>query len=263
MTEFAVRENSATPARNARTREEWARIINADWRKSVEAIFATADSLIQAREELGAAMFNAMVEGDLDFSPGVARKIMKISRDQRLNSPAAGELPASWAVLEELSSLSDDDFEWARERGLIDAKTTQRTVRAVRKRKDVPEGQVMRLGENPRHLPGPAEAKRIARATNRLVAASDGHFYSGATDEERAEYLHRREQTYKIIDAVTALDECPVSADEWVQQSESHWIHKFHPSSIDGAVEFLMGLQDALNRSRGFIDADTGDRRLP
>ena len=59
---------------NVRTRKEWATMISADWRKSIDAILATCKSLVAANDELGQTEFYDMVREDLPFSPNIAKR---------------------------------------------------------------------------------------------------------------------------------------------------------------------------------------------
>lgn len=245
----------ATALQNVRTREEWAEIINADWRKSIEAIFETADHLIAAREELGEREFYQMVRTDLTIPPGVVKRLMHIGRDPRLRGSSSATLPTSWRVLDSISTLNDDDFAWATERGLITASTSLRAVGAIKGARGVPEGETWGRERKPSTLPNPGEANNIARETGRLVAASDGNVYSGATEEESADHVNRRQRTYGIRDAIDAICDCGVTPEQWLSEAEDHWLHDFRLGSIDEASAWLTKLKVALAKRRGILDA--------
>ena len=66
---------------------------------------------------------------------------------------------------------------------------------AIRKMASRPEDQAERL-------PTPTEARKIARETRGLVAASDGKVYTGKTKAESDETLRIQEQTYGGVDAI-------------------------------------------------------------
>lgn len=246
-----------TPAQNARSREEWAEIINAEWRKSVEAIFCTADALLAARTDLGQTVFYAMVREDLSLSPSIVGRLISISEDQRLQamrSTGTPSLPASWGVLRELASLSDKDFEWAKERGLINADTTLGVPRAIRGARNTPEGEAWGANLSPRNLPKPADARQIARETGRMVSASDGNLYSGTTEEEDADYLSRREQTYGVMDAIKTLADVGVTPGDWLDQSKPHWLNRFDVGDLERAVAWLEQLRTDYFQREGVVD---------
>ena len=85
---------------NTRTRQQWAKIINADWRKSIDAIFLTGENLKAAEAELSAADYSAMIREDLDLTPKTAAKLIKIVNNAVLGATSTrDQIPASWAVL--------------------------------------------------------------------------------------------------------------------------------------------------------------------
>ncbi len=71
---------SGTALANVRSRTEWAEIINADWRKSIEGIIQTGRDLAAAKAELPHGEFTALIEGDLPFSRRTAENLMSVSR---------------------------------------------------------------------------------------------------------------------------------------------------------------------------------------
>lgn len=242
---------------NVRSRQEWAEIINADWRKSIESIIQTGRDLAAAKAELPHGEFGRMVADDLPFSARTAEKLIAVSSHPAIANPTpASHLPPSWAVLSELTALSAEDFTDAQAKGIIGDSISKRAARAVTGAYNTPEGETWGAGKSPASLPSPSEASRIARATNRMVAASDGNVYSGATEEEGDDHIRRRQQTYGIIDAVNTLSDCPVDAFAWIDQAEAHWLHKFHIGSIDDAIEWLTTLRVALKDARGVVDAE-------
>ena len=84
---------------NIRTRHEWAEIINADWRKSIEGIIRTGRDLIAAQGELSRREYTKMVKIDLPFSPRTARQLKQIERYPAFTKrPPSSALPSSWTV---------------------------------------------------------------------------------------------------------------------------------------------------------------------
>ena len=99
-------------AKNVRTRQEWAEIINADLHRSIESIIQTGRDLIAAKGEIPEGEFMKMVEIDLPFSHRTANKFMSIAKHPGItDSTAAANLPPKWAVLSELATLTAEDFQ--------------------------------------------------------------------------------------------------------------------------------------------------------
>jgi hypothetical protein len=71
-------------------------------------------------ERLDHGQFVAMVDEDLPFNEGSARKLMAIGRDKRIrNVSHAKHLPPSWDTLYVLSKLDDEQWERGIGDGLI------------------------------------------------------------------------------------------------------------------------------------------------
>ncbi len=61
-----------------------------------------------------------MIDAELPFSARTAQRLMKIAADERLTKPdIVSLLPASWAVLYELTNLTENQLRLAREWGFI------------------------------------------------------------------------------------------------------------------------------------------------
>ena len=255
MTELAV-------AKIVRNAFEWAKIISGHWEEAekhaVQAVsyaVQTGKDLIEAKAALPWGQFAQMIEQDLPFGKRKAQMLMDLAAKPHLSdAQATAHLPPNWATLYELSKMSEENLADATKSGLVNPKTTERQARAIGGAYDTPEGEAWGKGKSPAHLPTPIQAREIARQTKRMVAASDGHLYSGATMEEGAEHDRRRQQTYGVRDAVSTLADC-VDADIWVAQAEPHQIHDFKLSSIDGAIRFLTELREEMNKKQGVIDA--------
>lgn len=247
-----------TEVKNTRSRQEWAEIINADWRKSVDAIFKTASDLYSARHDLGEKPFFEMVRQDLSFSPNIAGRLLKIGGDERLKSTSRSSLPASWRILEALTRLKDEDFEWARERGLIHDKVSLRSVDAINGARRIPEGETWGGNRNVTTLPKPSEARDIARETGRFVAASDGNIYSGATEEEGREYREKRSQTYGLIDAIRLIASQSFKGhpSEWLDDAEPWQLREFHKDDCVAAWGWLKELLAEMDEREGKAEED-------
>jgi len=237
--------NAVAEISNTRTRKEWAEVINADWRKSIESIIQTGRDLIAAKADLPDGQFGRMIADDLLFKHNMANKLMRIARHPSITDcSASNKLPSSWTVLAELVTLSASDFSDAKAKGLIGSDTTARFARAVSDTyNDV--SPIKKKDQSKATLPTPSEAKKIARATSKLVAASDGHMYSGASDEDRQSYLEERTRTFRTIESVEFLAGMDVSPEEWREatQVEPHWLVDFNKDDIGPAILWLEGLR--------------------
>jgi len=240
---------------NIRTRKQWAEVINTNWRKSIDAIFETGESLKTASEQLDNDEFARLITNDLDFTPSTANKLIKIVSNPVLHAPAQrAKLPASWAVLSELAPMNKDDLRWAIKRGLVGQSTGKRAARAIAGVANIEPGETYGVNARRDMLPSPTDATKIARETGRMVAASDGHVYSGATEEEGANHVRRRQQTYGAIDAINTLADCPLGAGDWIAQAEAHWLNGLDLGAIDAAIDWLTELRDALPETQGVVN---------
>ena len=102
----------------------------------------------------------------------------------------------------------------------------------------------------PAGLPTPAKARKIARETGRLAAASDGNTYSGATVEEGKEYSERRTRAFRTLEAIQLLADIE-DADAFVAGFAKHWWIDFQPSSIADAIAFLSAFKKAVEARNG------------
>ena len=237
-----------TTLANIRTRQQWAEIINSDWRKSIESIIQTGRDLADAKAELPHGEFETMVKSDLDFSPRMAQNLMQVAAHPRIGKANRGShLPAGWTILRTLSRLSPEDFDWAEEHGLIDKDMSRGSAVAIVQAKTTDAGVIP---GNKTDLPRPAEARNIARETGRFVAASDGNIYSGATKEEGDGYRSKMIQGASILEAIETLANAP-DAEGWFKQAERHWFIDFRLSAIDDARAWLASIKEAM----GVVDA--------
>lgn len=240
-----------TAITNTRTRQEWAEVINADWRKSIDSIIQSGHDLAAAKAELPHGEFLAMVEADLPFNAITAQRLMGLAGDPRItNASSRTHLPPSWRVLSALTNLSDDDFKAGVASGIISPETSLRKADAYQGAMKVPEGEAWGGERSASTLPKPSEAREVARATGRLVAASDGNIYSGATEEEGREYRDRRTVAFRIIEAIETLGDAP-DAEQFFRDAEQHWFVEFRPRAIDDARVWLGEFKNAM----GVVDA--------
>lgn len=229
----------------SKSREEWAAVINAEWRKSIESIIQTGRDLVQAKAELSHGDYEAMCREDIDFSPEMARGLRGIAEHPEIGkAKGPTDLPPSWSVLASLSELNEGEFKWAKERGLISTKTTLGGARAIAGALK-PGDEPVHVGRTQRHLPKPSEARDIARETGRFVAASDGRVYSGATEEEGAEASRVTGQTYGAIDAINLLSKMPEPS-QWLTDAPQFQLRDLTAESVEQAATWLLDLVTAM-----------------
>jgi hypothetical protein len=111
------------------TKSDWAARIKAAWQKSVDGIFETGRLLIAAKAKLPHGQFEAMVRNELPFGERTAQCLMAIAKDARLRRAHHGSLlPPSWRTLDELTRLSDEQFDAAVANGTINPEMTRGDV---------------------------------------------------------------------------------------------------------------------------------------
>jgi len=238
-----------------RTRQEWVEVIASDWRESIESIIETGRDLVAAKLEIPRGEFIEMVKEDLPFSPRTAQNLMKIANHPEIGKTSEPALlPPSWAVLSELSNLSPEDFQNAKELELISSTTTHATARAVAKAHNIPEGEVVGEGLARHTLPSPQDARDIAEKMGRAVEARDGKIYFGASQQEQASNDAHREQTYQIKDAIHAIASLNKSPGQWWEQAQDWQVADLRLADLDAAASWLERLQIVVKSKTNVID---------
>jgi hypothetical protein len=109
----------------------WAERIRPLLARTVEAIVATGRELIAAKEALPHGSWYPLLD-ELDLSPTMAQRFMRVARQPLLANPSRGtRLPASLNVLDELTRLDDDELAAAIEAGEIGPATTRAAAVAM------------------------------------------------------------------------------------------------------------------------------------
>ena len=243
---------SAVAQKNPMSRQDWANLISADWRKSIDSVLQVGRTLADAKADLSPTEFNLMVNNDLPFKSTTALDLICVAQYPFKNFE---DLPQSWSILRELAKMSPANLEKAQAKGLVTSSTTQREAKAIKavfNKKKKPTKQAV---VNPETLPTPEKANDLARMNGILVKASDGRMYSGATEQETADFAKKREQTYALVDAINEIADNPVTPQEWVTDAEDYMLHSFRLGSIDEAVRYLTELRPEVARKMGIEDA--------
>lgn len=101
-------------------RNEFAERITGLWHRCRGATISMGRAIIEAKQQLPAGQFAAMLEHDLPFSADSARRFMRIALDPKLANPATLHvLPESYAAMDHLRRLSDEQFEQGLATGVI------------------------------------------------------------------------------------------------------------------------------------------------
>jgi hypothetical protein len=235
-----------------RSRAQWADAINKSWKIALEAAtsavnagITTGEFLLKAKEEVPYGEFQNMIKEDLAFNATKAHDLMRIASSPVLAKERhGGLLPSGWTVLRKLAELKAEDFQWAKDHGLINKDMTRGSAIAIKHARRT-NAKIIHINKGERG-PTPKEAREIARATGRLVVASDGRMYTGTTEEEDEKYASRRVVVYGIKEAIRLIATCKITPCQWCETAEDHWIFDFKPNEIDGVVGWLTDLKPAL-----------------
>lgn len=199
-----------------------------------------------------------MIENDLPFKRSMASALMKIARHPDIIRDENRKLlPSTWSALYKLSFLTQEAFADAKNKGLITQDTTISGAAAIARAYRTPEGGVVeRDTKSSTSHPTPKQAREIARKTKRLILASDGKLYSGATEEEEHEHASRREVTYGIIDAIKTIADVGMTPKQWLDQSEKHWLRTFQLGAVEDAIDWLRDLKKSYDKEEDIIDGE-------
>ena len=92
--------------------------------------------------------------------------------------------------------------------------------------------------EKRKQLPTPKEARHIAIAESRAVAARDGYYYMPKTEEQEAKEVEQGRREGKFFDAIDALNSMPVPADRFASEIPEY--RRFRvDKDLNGAIEYL------------------------
>ncbi len=124
----AVANREEFVAANERTPQEWADLINGEWRKTVVGIIRTGQLLDDAINSLPHGGKMAMYER-LDFCQQTANKLVIISRDPEISNYAhVRKLPPSYGTLYELTKYDKALFKTGLSEGIITPDAQRTTV---------------------------------------------------------------------------------------------------------------------------------------
>jgi hypothetical protein len=139
------------------TVDEWAKVIRADFRQSVEGIVAAGQHLAEAKEQVDHGEFGPLLER-IGISGSTARKLMAIAEHPVISDRSHWNvLPPSWTTLYTLTGVPPD---------LLKKRIAEGRVTPDMEREDVGK-----LYSNRDETPPPARRKRLKRIPNRLITS--------------------------------------------------------------------------------------------
>jgi hypothetical protein len=225
----------ASERRNARTRAEYATLVNRALRKSVEGILEAGSWLIEARQALRHGEFEAMVKEDLQRSPSEARKYMRIAKNSALtNRSHMNALPSCYTTLYCLSQIRAARLSALIENGTVHAKMQVREAEALAGE----EALERRYHPRPRRAT-PGNADDVPSPED---AAPDE---DAARDED--EDAEPGEDAERDEDKGDTADEVEPRPDESREQDEAERTNTW-------AVDIAEALADVLHRNRRLIE---------
>jgi hypothetical protein len=112
--------------------DDWAQIIRADFRRSVEGIIAAGKNLMKAITQLDGSSERQSLLERVGISDRTAQRLMYIANYLRLANPThVSRLPPHWGTLYELAKLPSSVLEAAIIAGSINPEITRKEVRAL------------------------------------------------------------------------------------------------------------------------------------
>jgi hypothetical protein len=155
-------------------RSSWARQITEAWQKQIPGIFEVGDLLVRAQAELRHGEWTAMVKNDLPFNRQTAFKLQKIANDARLRHVSHGKhLPAHWATLYELTTLTPAQFNAGISSSAINARMQRKDVKELRGDQPVTSRRERRPSLREQLAEARQEIERLTRSGGDLFNASD------------------------------------------------------------------------------------------
>lgn len=193
--------------------------ISMNWQKSVEGILRVAKLLSEGQKDLEKEDWQNLIHNELPFTSSIAYKLMKIGKDSRLMNPAhVPLLPVSYATLHEFSKLTDEEFDKAKETGILNPKVQRKDVTKFKR-----------------------EERGIDNPKTEVISSENKKFVQIFVDPERADFGQIEQ---RLNDALDGLDgvrfEYTNLFNQLQKQQElqmNKWVHE----------EFVIPARRALN----------------
>jgi hypothetical protein len=96
-----------------------------------------------------------------------------------------------------------------------------------------------------KHRPTPTKAIEIAQETGKIVEASDGYLYTGASKQQMKESTERRTLVYAVHRAVETLATVQLTADQFIEYALPHQLWN---EQEEGQIELAAAWLNSLNK---------------
>ncbi len=107
--------------------------IHVAWQKNLENILNVGRMLVQVKSRISRGRFAIMVNDELPFGARTAQMLMTVAEDKRIaNAKHASHLPPSWMTLYNLTRLTDAEFEFGVDAGMIRPDLQRKHIRLIK-----------------------------------------------------------------------------------------------------------------------------------
>lgn len=121
------------------SREQYAAEIRSLWDDAKKRFLSIGRYLNQAKETLAHGEFNAMIESDLPFTPATAYQMRAVAEAVDAGRLQVEELPGSYSIAYQVTTLSNDEIVEARQRGLLNAALKRADIISFKKTIRMPQ----------------------------------------------------------------------------------------------------------------------------
>ena len=135
------------------------------WTEAQDRFLTIGRYLVVAKRTLKHGEFEAMIARDLPFSKATAHQLRAVAEAVDEGRFKEDELPRSYATVYYLTTLSADQLELARERGLVSPETTRPAI--ISFKRALKEGQAGAMAELPQDAAGLQRQRIVAEIKRR------------------------------------------------------------------------------------------------
>jgi len=121
-----------TPYKPSRKAKAFIKRIQLSWQSALKSIIEVGQILQTAKTDLDKKEWEDMINHELPFTRRTAEKLVKIASDPRILDPKnASILPPRWTTLEQITLLSNKQFQAAIRNGVIHADAERKDIEAL------------------------------------------------------------------------------------------------------------------------------------
>ncbi len=120
------------------SRDQYVAEIRSLWDDAKKRFLSIGRYLNQAKNTLAHGEFNAMIESDLPFTPATAYQMRAVAEAVEAGRVQVEELPGSYSIAYQITTLSNDEIVEARQRGLLNAAVKRADIISFKKAARVP-----------------------------------------------------------------------------------------------------------------------------